>query len=286
MSKDYISVVMTTYNGEKYIKEQLDSIIRQTCTPNEIIIADDCSSDSTVNIVKSYNNKTDIEIINYVNNHNLGYIQNFKNAISKARGEYIFLCDQDDVWNDKKIEKTVKLMKEHNASIACTGFSLIDKDGFVIKDLECYKSDPISGYCNWSYSVKKISINRLVWGNFCPGCTYCFNRDVLNVFNDLKNTELSHDFQLLLIGANHGSAIYIDMPLSKYRLHGANTVGMNNKEAKRSRHIKPRLTRFFDELAEIERVKNVLYLNTILYLRLPKIRSVVIHMFHLNNNWI
>lgn len=286
MKKDFISVVLTTYNGERYIKEQMDSIFNQTCAPNEIIVADDCSSDSTVDIINSYTNQKKIDIISYVNNHNLGYIRNFKIAISKAHGDYIFLCDQDDVWNHDKIEKTIKYMKENKASIACTGFKLIDKNGEVIKDIDCYKSDPITGYCDWSYSIKNISINRLIWGNFCPGCTYCFDKKVLNVFTKLTNTELSHDFQLLLIGANQNSAIYIDMPLSSYRLHETNTIGMNNKEAKRTRHIKPRLTRFLEDLTKVEKVKNACYLNIILFLRLPKIRSILIHKFHLKNNWI
>lgn len=283
MAKEIISIVMATYNGGKYIKDQLESIRKQTCQPDEIIIADDCSSDDTIKIINSFKNSTSIKIVNYVNKNNLGYIKNFKNAISKAKGDYIFLCDQDDIWEKNKIEETLKIMKQNKAEIACSGFTLIDGKGNFIKNTKCFKMDPIMGYEQWTYSVKKISVSRLIWGNFSPGCTYCFSNKVQGIFNSLTNVELSHDFQLLLIGANYNAAIYIDKPLSRYRLHDSNTVGMNNKEAKRKRHIKPRLTRFLNELNEFENIEHLLKYNLILYLRLPKIRSEIIHKLHLQN---
>lgn len=284
MKRNTISVVMATYNGKKYIREQLESIFNQTCLPDEIIIADDCSSDGTVDIVNRLSAPKNVKVISYVNSKNLGYIKNFKTAISKAKGDYIFLCDQDDIWEENKIEKTINVMEKEGAEVACTGFRLIDAKGDFIKDTSIYKSDPICGYEKWTKQVKKITIKRLAWGNFSPGCTYCFTRYIKETFNKIENVELSHDFQLLIIGAYHHAAIYIDEPLSRYRLHGANTIGMNKKELKRKRHFKPRLIRFMDELEKYEKTKRLFRTNIILYCRIPKIRSVIIHKLHLKNS--
>lgn len=283
MNKDTISIVMATYNGAKYIREQLESIFDQSVKPDEIIISDDCSKDDTLKIIGEYKNKVSIPIIINVNKKNQGYIKNFKFAISIAKGDYIFLCDQDDIWEKDKIKETISDMKSTSAEISCTGFSLIDGNGENIKDLEKYKSNPIFGYKDWTGKIKRIPLKRLVWGNFCPGCTYCFTKSIKEIFDKLENVEMPHDFQLLLIGSNHSSAIFIDKPLSKYRIHESNTIGMNKKESKRIHHVKPRITRFFDELSNYESISHLNLYNFILFLRLPKIRFEVIKRLKLNN---
>lgn len=277
-----ISVVMTTYNGGKYIEQQLKSVLNQTVPPDEIIISDDCSEDNTITVIKDVigNRSKTVHIIK--NKENAGYIKNFRNVILKAAGDYIFLCDQDDVWAPDKIEKTISVIKEKQAWLACTGFKLIDSHGNDINDLHQYKSDPISGYENWSGVIKNIPLKRLVWGNFSPGCTYCFTKEVQRIYQAIENTEISHDFQLLLIAANAGKAVYIDKPLSCYRIHSANTIGMNQKERKRKRHFQPRMVRFLVELSKQNPIQHLLYAKIVLYLRLPKIRSLLIHKFHLN----
>lgn len=283
MNKDTISVVMATYNGAQYIAEQLDSILNQSITPDEIVISDDYSKDGTLKIIEEYKNKVSIPITINVNKENLGYIKNFKLAISKAKGDYIFLCDQDDVWKTDKIQETISNMKSNSAEISCTGFILIDAKGENIQDLDKYKSNPLSGYKEWTGLIKKIPLKRLVWGNFCPGCTYCFTKSIKDVYEKLENIEMPHDFQLLLIGANHGSAIFIDKPLSKYRIHATNTIGMNKRESRRKHHVKPRMSRFFEELSKYESIKNLNFYNSILFLRLPKIRFEIIKRLKLNN---
>jgi len=92
-----VSVVMATYNGEKYLREQLDSILGQTYAPFEIIIQDDGSTDGTVDIAKEYVQKYGF-IKLYVNEHNLGFNQNFKSVAMKATGDYVAISDQDDIW--------------------------------------------------------------------------------------------------------------------------------------------------------------------------------------------
>lgn len=94
-----ISVCMATYNGEEYIKEQLESILCQLGEMDEIIISDDGSTDNTLNIIESYN---DSRIKIHINTGKHGFVYNFENALQKAKGEYIFLSDQDDIWLPEK----------------------------------------------------------------------------------------------------------------------------------------------------------------------------------------
>ena len=108
-----VSVVMCTYNGAQYLKEQLDSIIGQTYPIHELIIQDDCSTDNTVAILKKY--EADYPFVRlYVNEHNIGYNQNFKSAVMKATGDYIAISDQDDVWFPQKLERQVNAIANYD----------------------------------------------------------------------------------------------------------------------------------------------------------------------------
>lgn len=117
-SKPTVSVVMCTYNGEKYLREQLDSIIAQTYPISEIIIQDDGSTDLTVDIATDYAERT--HIVRVVRNeHNLGFNDNFKSAAMKATGDYVAISDQDDVWYPDKIERLVNAIGTHDMSFCC-----------------------------------------------------------------------------------------------------------------------------------------------------------------------
>ena len=110
-----VSVVMATYCGERYIIEQLDSIVCQLGVGDEIIICDDCSSDNTVAVIRDYITQKHLENIIHItiNEKNLGFQNNFNKAMKLAQNEYIFFSDQDDVWLDTKIADMVKIMKEN-----------------------------------------------------------------------------------------------------------------------------------------------------------------------------
>ncbi len=107
-----ISVVMTTYNGKKHIYEQLCSLANQTRKPDQLLIFDDCSTDDTVSIVKRFiemKNLCNWKIIE--NESNLGWRKNFMFGLLKAEGDYIFPCDQDDIWSEDKIEKMTDIFR-------------------------------------------------------------------------------------------------------------------------------------------------------------------------------
>ena len=102
--KEKIDVLLATYNGEKYLKEQIDSILNQTYQNIHLIISDDCSKDETQKILKEYKEKDD-RITVYIQEQNLGYIKNFEFLLEKVESDYYMLSDQDDVWLPEKIEK-------------------------------------------------------------------------------------------------------------------------------------------------------------------------------------
>lgn len=126
-----ISVALASYNGDRFIGEQLDSILHQTCSVNEIVICDDCSSDDTVQIAREYEMKyPEIEWYIVSNAFNLGYSHNFRKAIGLCTGDVIFLCDQDDVWAMNKVERTMDVFDRYpNAGGVLTNFISIDEKG-------------------------------------------------------------------------------------------------------------------------------------------------------------
>lgn len=129
-----ISVVMAVYNGEKYIEEQLMSILSQSIMPDELIIQDDGSSDSTTDKIQSITEKSDVSVKLVKNKENLGFSKNFITAISAASGEYIFLSDQDDIWKKDRIKRALSVMEGNENILALSSaFDLIDEDGVVIK---------------------------------------------------------------------------------------------------------------------------------------------------------
>ena len=129
-----ISVCMTTYNGEKFLTRQLDSILCQMTEDTELIIMDDASNDGTQEILKIYC-EVDKRIKVFFNDTNLGHIQNFSNALEKCSGEIIFLCDQDDIWLDNKISNSVKYLKD-NQNVFCfiSNAQIINEDDMITTD--------------------------------------------------------------------------------------------------------------------------------------------------------
>lgn len=113
----FVTILMATYNGHKYIQEQIDSILKQTHQNFELIIQDDCSTDSTLDIVNRYAKKDD-RIKVYCNEKNLGYTNNFMALLEKAQGEYIFLSDQDDVWLEDKIAYNISIIDGYDIVIS------------------------------------------------------------------------------------------------------------------------------------------------------------------------
>lgn len=201
MDNPKVSVVMCTYNGEKYIHEQIDSILNQTYKPYELIIQDDCSTDSTFDIINEYAN-TDNRIRSFRNESNLGFNRNFKDAIMKATGDYIAMADQDDVWFTEKIDEEINAIGN--------------------KDI-CY-SDFTMGYTLDS-ATRKSPENRLCRSMFkgVPGHTMLCRRDFLQDNNNWIKKDY-YDLGLCVNAYLHNGVIKVNKPLNWHRENNESAV--------------------------------------------------------------
>ena len=225
-----ISIALTTYNGEKYLEKQLSSLFSQTRRFDELVIVDDCSTDTTTEILEELSGKNpEFNIKFFRNEKNLGYIRNFQKAIELCTGDIIFLCDQDDIWYDTKIAEMTELM-ENNSSIsllACS-FDFIDgKDSPVsVKKKAGYSNNNLLKGKVGKDELKEIGIEKLVFRNFTQGCACCFTREVAEEFLKVFDENIPHDWQLNMIAAAKDGLYFYNRALFAYRLHGDNTTGL------------------------------------------------------------
>ena len=111
-----LSIALSTYNGSKFLREQLQSLANQTLLPFEVVITDDCSTDDTLSIIKEFSNVLNIRV--FVNDLPLKVTKNFEKAISLCSGDVILMCDQDDIWHPDKLAKIDKYFRENPAQLA------------------------------------------------------------------------------------------------------------------------------------------------------------------------
>lgn len=208
---------MATYNGEKYIIQQLLSIVRQTLIPDEVIIVDDGSSDCTFSLIQEFIEKyKNIEWKLFRNDVNLGWQKNYINAISKAKGDIIFTCDQDDIWNEQKIE----LM----AYVMCKNIEI----NLLVSDYQMNNSyfNNISKYRDCKkIPVKKIKVNDKFMYIRYPGCTYCFRKKFFEFVKPFWYEGYPHDALLWRYAIITESLYYIPVRTIYWRRHtGAATA--------------------------------------------------------------
>ena len=219
--EEQIDVLLATYNGEKYIKEQIDSILKQTYKNIRLIISDDCSTDNTVRILEEYKEKDNrIEI--YTQTENLGVVKNIEFLLKKVENELYMLSDQDDVWLPEKIEKSIKTLKEQNADLVFGDLVVVDKDLNTI-----YPS--FGDFMLLNDKIKKyIGTNKINYLYNCvTGCTVLSKKNLIEKILPFPTTSkyLIHDFWIGLIVSINGKMAYMPEKYIKYRQHGNNEVG-------------------------------------------------------------
>ncbi|MDE6208721.1 MAG: glycosyltransferase [Lachnospiraceae bacterium] len=215
-----ISVAMASYNGEKYIEEQLDSILSQTMPVDEIIICDDKSKDNTVKVVEEFISKKGVsDIINIsVNEENLGYASNFISAVKKTTGDLIFFCDQDDIWTDSRVEEMVHIMEE-NKKIMTLGseFSsfVSSPDAPSVPKWESKKYKNNKALEKVKFKPENIFIGA-------QGCTMCIRRSFFERIERYWYPGLAHDeFVWKFALCMEGLYMYHSYTLNR-RLHSDN----------------------------------------------------------------
>ena len=215
--EELVDILVATYNtNEKYLKKQIDSILRQTHKNIKIYISDDNSSDEKVaEILKEYE-QNDKRIKLYIQPKNLGYNKNFEFLLQKSTANYIMFSDHDDIWGKEKIEKSLKKIKEENVDMVYCNCRQVDEDGIVIQDdYFKYKNVPLVK------GESKLAISRCVG----IGCSQIITKEVKEKMIPFKKDVIAHDWLAAFI-ANEGKGMcYIEEPLFDYRLHGSNVFG-------------------------------------------------------------
>jgi len=209
-----VSIAIATYNGEKYLVEQLESIYNQTYKNIEVVVSDDNSKDSTPLILENYSKK--FGLIYNLNESNIGIIQNFEKAIRQCSGRYIILCDQDDIWMPSKIEILVQSIGE---------YSLIYSDGYIIK--EGFLQQQKISHLKWMYpfgidSCHHNFLKYITFNSFILGCSLMFKRELLITALPFFDNYRNHDWWLVFCAENDCGIKYINKPLFYYRIHNEN----------------------------------------------------------------
>ncbi len=228
---ELISIAMTTYNGEKYIREQIDSILNQSYSDIELIICDDCSSDGTRDILKEYEKK-DSRVKVFFNEQNLGFKKNFEKAISLCSGEYVALSDQDDVWELTKLEDSLKVFENENVKLTSTNSLFTDEN---LNSLNRTMKDTLG--ISTAPQGKEALIKHLVNHNFIQGSTILAKRDFINSCLPIPEKVIFHDWWFGLNAVLEDSFIYTDKVTLKYR-QNENTV-TNHSETSFKDRLKP-----------------------------------------------
>lgn len=219
--KKTIDILLPTYNGGKYLKEQIDSILNQSYKDIRLIISDDCSKDTTLQILEEYKQKDDrIEI--YVQKENLGVVKNIEFLLRKVENTLYMLADQDDIWLPMKVEKSLETLQKENADLVFGDLEVVDEKLNTI-----YPS-----FGNFMLLNRKINkyidsykVNYLY--NCVTGCTILskkeFIKKILPIPNDSKY--LIHDHWIGIVMALKGKLAYMPEKYIKYRQHGNNQIG-------------------------------------------------------------
>ena len=223
-----LSVALCTYNGERYIREQLESILNQTLLVDEIVVCDDGSSDKTLQIVEQIKTQTSIEIRVYCNETNHGVCKNFQKAINMCHGDIVFLSDQDDVWMPEKVDTVVRHFNQHPLhQVVFTDATLIDGDGKPIPGgtlWKCFGMTPkAKKMMNRGYGIELFSNE-----NRATGATMAVRKGFkyLNHIVDYCKGDILHDGTLAMLAAASNQLGYIDEELIGYRIHREQECGI------------------------------------------------------------
>ena len=212
-----ISVCVATYNGEKFIREQIESILCQLSSDDEIIVSDDGSTDGTIVIINCIGDKR-IRIIEGPRKHSPTF--NFENALKEAKGDYIFLADQDDVWKTNKVEVCMKWLQKYDC---------------VVSDAEVTDSNlnPLYPSLYAIMQVRQGHIYNTVWKNGYTGCCMAFRRNILEASLPFPKDIPMHDIWIGNVAAYKYNVKFISEKLVLFRRHNE-TISCNGKGSKYS----------------------------------------------------
>ena len=218
-----LSIVISTYNGELYIKEQLDSILWQNRQPEEVLIIDDCSTDKTVQVISCFITEHKLDSWKLkVNEHNKGWKRNFMEGMWNTEGDLIFPCDQDDIWMPDKLRKMEQIM-EQNPQIevlTCNYEAFYDSGktltGPEVEDGRLVKQELVHDVFNTKF----------------PGCTYCIRKSYIELSKKYWESDFPHDALFWRMGILAGTLYSYHCSLIRWRKHDGSVYAIEEMQSK------------------------------------------------------
>jgi len=218
-----IEILLATYNGGKYLKDQIESILDQTYQDFRILIRDDASTDNTALIIDEYKNKYPDKIVTIIDSlGNIGCRKSFMELLRCSSHDYIMFCDQDDIWLPNKIELTYLRMKEleketNSPILVFTDLIVVDSELNVLNN----------SFWNYQKITPNIATDwkKLVSQNVITGCTMMINREAKKIVLPFELDMMIHDQWIGVNVAKKGKVGYINQPTMLYRQHGGNVAG-------------------------------------------------------------
>jgi glycosyltransferase involved in cell wall biosynthesis len=212
-----ISVALATYNGAKFIFEQLESISRQGRLPEEVVICDDRSSDETVAMVEQYTETAQFRVKLHRNEEQLGYRLNFKKAVGFCTGSLIAFCDQDDVWHPDKLQTLAKQFDDPKVMLAYSNAWVTDDHLNHVRLKAVQPIDPFKYNCYGMLQMFRGDLRRYdnLWSR--------------SIDHNVGSTLMAHDQWYYFLAQLLGEIRFVDVPLVEYRQHSANLYGIASK---------------------------------------------------------
>lgn len=221
-----VAILLATYNGEKYLKEQIDSILNQTYKDIKIYIGDDCSKDSTIDIIRAYKNLYPDKIVYYQNNVNMGFIKNFEKLLQICSENYIAFSDQDDIWDRNKIFLQYTVLKEKE-KIYQNKAIMIHHDLEVVDSNSHKIFDSYFIARGYKFSLKK-DLGAILGPCGVMGNTIFMNKQLKSIILPFPEMLDSHDYWIAVNCEFFGVRVTMNTTLIKYRIHAFNTSNKKN----------------------------------------------------------
>ena len=219
-----IDILLATYNGERFLKEQIDSIFSQSLQNFHLIIRDDGSTDNTLNIIHEAIKQHPSKITLLNTSSHLGVIRSFSELLLASKAPYAMLADQDDVWMQDKVFLTYEKMYLLEKAYGNNTPILVHSD---LKIVDQHLKTISPSFCRYTHlkPIEGNHLNRLLVQNEITGCTVMINRPLIETATPISDSAVMHDWWLGLTAAAFGKVGFINKPLILYRQHGSNILG-------------------------------------------------------------
>lgn len=225
-----IDILLSTFNGELYLGELIESLLTQTQKDWRLLVRDDGSSDSTLKIINDYTIRFPAKIIVLEGNgERLGACHSFAALLSHSSADYSMFCDQDDVWFPEKVEKSLRKMQDMESEQKDQAI-LVHTDMTVVDQKLAKISDSFWKYQHLDPGL--VRLNRLLTFNNVTGATILMNRRLRDIANPVPNSAIMHDWWLALVASAFGKIGACSVPTVLYRQHGANELGADRYSPK------------------------------------------------------